>query len=411
MKRRVVVTGMAGLCPLGMDWPSVRSGLREGRTGVRLYRGEWDAIEGLKTRLGGSIEGFSMPAHYARQKTRGMGRVAQLATVATEGALRDARLLDDPRLHDGSTGIAYGSTSGSPPAMGVYARQVIGKQTLRSISPNDYIQCMSHTAAANVAQFFGVRGRVIPTCSACTSSSQAVGYAFESVRYGRAERMIAGGAEEMHLINAVVFDIMFATSTMNVEPVRAPRPFDRTRDGLVVSEGACTLLLEELGQARERGAPLHAEIVGFASNCDGDHMTQPNDLGMERVMRDALRDAELDPGQIDYVNAHATGTEVGDIAESLATARVFGPRVPISSLKGHMGHSLGACGALEAWMAIHMMREGWVAPTLHLTEVDPRCAELDYVRGEPRPLALRHVMSNNFAFGGINTSLILKRWE
>jgi 3-oxoacyl-[acyl-carrier-protein] synthase II len=406
----VVVTGMGGLSPLGNDWASVREMLRTNSTGVRVTD-EWDGIEGVRTRLTSTVRDFSLPERYSRKKTRAMGRVAQLSTVATESALADARLLDDPRLHDGSTGIAYGSTTGSPPAMEIYARRVVDKKSLKTVSPNDYIQFMSHTAAANLGQFFEVRGRIVPTCSACTSSSQGIGYAYESIRFGRAERMIAGGAEEMHVINVAVFEILFATSIANSEPVRTPRPFDRARDGLVVSEGACTLILEELEAARERGAPIYAEVLGYASNCDGDHMTQPNSAGMERVMRAALADAEVEPRSIDFVNAHATGTEVGDIAESQATARVFGRRIPTTSLKGHMGHTLGACGALEAWMTIHMMREGWVAPTLNLTDVDPRCGELDYVMGGCRPLEQRIVMSNNFAFGGINTSLVLRRWE
>lgn len=401
---------MAALCPLGNDWPSVRRGLQSRRTGVRLHR-EWDDVEGLQTKLGGWVEGFELPAHYARKKVRSMGRVAQMATLATERALHDAGLTDHPCLQDGTTGVSYGSTTGSPPALEVYARQVLLRRSLKGISPNEYIQFMSHTAAANLAQFFGLRGRVIPTCSACTSASQGIGYAYESIRAGRARCMLAGGAEEMHMSNAAVFDIMFATSTSNTEPVRAPRPFDVSRDGLVVSEGASTLILEDLEHARDRGARIHAEITGFATNCDGQHMTQPSARGMEQVMRDALQDAEIGPAGVDYVNAHATGTEVGDIAESTATARVFGARVPISSLKGHMGHTLGACGAIEAWISIEMMREGWVAPTLNLEQVDPRCGELDYVIGDCRELAARCVMSNNFAFGGINTSLILQRWD
>ncbi|MCC7013985.1 MAG: beta-ketoacyl-ACP synthase [Planctomycetes bacterium] len=410
MKRRVVVTGMGALSPLGNDWPSVRAKLQANITGVHVTS-EWEAYEGVRTRLASTVREFSLPDRYPRKKTRAMGRVAQLSTVATECALVDAGLLDSPALHDGSTGISYGTTAGSPPAMEVYARRVMEKKSLKSVSPNDYIQFMSHTAAANLGQFFEVRGRIIPTCSACTSSSQGIGYAYESIKHGLVQCMIAGGAEEMHVINVAVFEVLFATSITNGEPICTPRPFDRKRDGLVVAEGAGTLILEELEHARARRAPIHAEVLGFATNCDGDHMTQPNAEGMERVMRAALADAALTPDAIDFVNAHATGTEVGDIAESLATARVFGRRIPVTSLKGHMGHTLGACGALEAWISIQMMREGWVAPTLNLTEVDPRCGDLDYVMGECRPLEQRIVMTNNFAFGGINTSLILRRWE
>jgi 3-oxoacyl-[acyl-carrier-protein] synthase II len=223
--------------------------------------------------------------------------------------------------------------------------------------------------------------------------------------------MVTGGAEEFHPIDAAVFDIMFATSTRNDRPEETPRPFDAGRDGLVVGEGAATLVLEELEHARRRGAPAYAELVGYGTNCDGRHITNPGTDGMQRVMELALRDASLRPDEIDYVNAHGTATEVGDIAESEATHRVFGERIPISALKSYFGHTLGACGAIEAWLTVEMMRKGWMAPTLNLDTVDPRCSSLDYIRHEGRELQARHVMSNNFAFGGVNTSLVFRPWR
>ena len=409
MRRRVVVTGMAGLCPLGSDWPTVRTGLRAGRSGVRVMR-EWDAYEGLDTRLGAPVLDFSVPSHYTRKKVRSMGRVALLATRATELALADAGLAGSSILTDGSTGIAYGSTSGSPPAMEIYAEAFYTKHSVKGIAGTDYLQFMSHTCAANLAQFFGITGRIVPTCSACTAGSQGIGYGYEAIVSGRQTVMVAGGAEELHAVNAAVFDIMFATSKRNHEPHRTPRPFDRQRDGLVVGEGAGTLVLEELDHARARGARIYAEVAGFGTNGDGTHITNPDVRGMQTVMELALKDAGLTAGAVGYVNAHGTATESGDIAESLATHRVFGDRAPISSLKSYLGHTLGAAGALEAWITILMMREDWFAPTLNLEDPDPRCAPLDYVRGEPRGLRVDHVMSNNFAFGGVNTSLIFTRW-
>jgi 3-oxoacyl-[acyl-carrier-protein] synthase II len=407
--RRVVVTGMGGICPLGRDWPSVRDKLRAGVSGVSVVP-EWADYRGLRTRLAAPCADFTAPASYPRKKTRSMGRVSLLATRATEMALADAGLLGTPLLSDGSCGVAYGSTSGSPPAMEVYARNIWANHTTTGITATDYIQFMSHTTAANLALFFEIRGRVIPTSSACTSGSQGIGYGYEAIRFGRQTAMIAGGAEELHIIDAAVFDIMYATSTRNDEPSRTPRPFDLHRDGLVVGEGAGTLILEEMDHALGRGATIHAEVVGFGTNCDGHHITNPDAEGMQRVMELALDDARLAPSAIDYVSAHGTATKLGDVAESLATHRVFGAAMPISSLKGHFGHTLGACGALEAWLTIHMMREGWFAPTLNLDEVDPNCAPLDYLQGAPRPLRADHAMSNNFAFGGVNTSLVFKRW-
>jgi 3-oxoacyl-[acyl-carrier-protein] synthase II len=370
---------------------------------------EWEAVEGLQTQLAARVSDFEMPAHWPRKKTRTMGRVSQLAARASELAVADAGLTGSALLTDGTTGVSYGSTSGSPPAMEIYARQFLAS-TAKGIAATDYVQFMSHTCAANLAVFFGLRGRLIPTCSACTSGSQGIGFAYETIRAGRQAVMLAGGAEELHPIDAAVFDIMYAASTRNDAPTETPRPFDRARDGLVVGEGAATLLLEDLEHATRRGARIHAEIVGFATNCDGRHITNPDPDGMQRVMEQALGDAGIDAAAVGYVNAHGTATKLGDVAESIATERVFGRRVPVSTLKGAIGHTLGACGALEAWMTLAMLGEGWAAPTLNLREVDPECAPLDYVVGAPRALDTEYVVSNNFAFGGVNTSLVFRRW-
>jgi 3-oxoacyl-[acyl-carrier-protein] synthase II len=294
--------------------------------------------------------------------------------------------------------------------MEVYARALYGNRSVKGIRATDYVQMMSHTVAANLAQFFHLRGRMIPTCSACTSGSQGIGFGYETIASGRQDVMVTGGAEEFHPIDAAVFDIMYATSTRHQEPLSAPRPFDADRDGLVVAEGAATLVLEDLDHARRRGATILAEVVGFGTNCDGKHITNPDSEGMEGAMRLALNDAGLSPGAIGYVNAHGTATPVGDIAESQATARVFGSSMPISSLKSFIGHTLGACGSIEAWLTIEMMREKWFCPTLNLDNVDPACGELDYIQCSPRELDVEYTMSNNFAFGGVNTSLIFRHW-
>jgi 3-oxoacyl-[acyl-carrier-protein] synthase II len=283
-------------------------------------------------------------------------------------------------------------------------------KSIEGINANTYVKMMSHTATVNIAVFFGITGRIITTSSACTSGSQGLGYAYEAIQSGRQVAMLAGGAEELDPTQAAVFDTLFATSTRyNREPRLTPRPFDKDRDGLVLGEGACTFLLEEYEHAKARGAHLLGEIVGYGTNCDGTHVTQPQSATMGQAMRLALEDAGLPPEAIPYVNAHGTSTDQGDVAESLATQAVMGSRVAISSLKSYMGHTLGACGALEAWMSLEMMNAGWFAPTLNLQQVDPRCGELDYVLGGGRSLDTEFVMSNNFAFGGINTSLILRR--
>jgi len=409
MTRRVVVTGMAGLTSIGLDWASVRGALLAGRSGVRAIP-EFSAVDGLACRLGAPARDFSTPAHYPRKTLRSMGRVAILATRSVELALEHAGLAGHPVITSGRAGVSYGSNSGSPPAMATYTGRLHGDQTVRGIAASEYLKFMSHSCAANLASFFGLRGRVLPTSSACTSGSQGVGCAYDTIRFGQQDVMLAGGADEFDVMDVAVFDVLYAASTRNASPGETPRPFDTARDGLVVGEGAGCLVLEELEHARSRGAPIHAEVIGYATNCDGRHMTNPDPAGMEAVMRLGLADASLAPHDVDYVNAHATGTAAGDVAESRATHDVFGDRVPVSSLKGHLGHTLGACGAIEAWITLEMMREGWVAPTLNLEAVDPACAALDYVQEKPRQTEIRIAMSNNFAFGGINTSLLFRRW-
>jgi 3-oxoacyl-[acyl-carrier-protein] synthase II len=268
---------------------------------------------------------------------------------------------------------------------------------------------MSHTAPVNFGLFFGINGRVYTTSSACTSASQGIGFAYEAIKHGYQKLMVAGGADELSACQAAVFDTLYATSLQNDNPQSTPRPFDIDRDGLVIGEGAGALILEEFDHAKNRGAKIYAEIVGFGTNSDGLHVTQPDSLSMQVPMQLALKDANLAAEQIAYISAHGTATEHGDIAESHATYSIFGNKTPISSLKSYTGHTLGACGALEAWTAILMMNESWFHPNLNLVNPDPRCAALDYIVGDIRQINCEYIMSNNFAFGGINTSLIFKR--
>ncbi|MCL1075767.1 beta-ketoacyl-ACP synthase [Shewanella dokdonensis] len=408
MSQRVVITGMAGISALGQDWPTIKARLQSGRNAVQRVP-EWDRYDGLNTRLAAPVNDFTVPAHYSRKKTRSMGRVALMATRASELALADAGLLDDPIVASGAMGIAYGSSAGSPSAI-IGFGDMLKHGDMSGIDATSYIRMMGHTTAVNVGVFFGLKGRTITTSSACTSGSQGIGYAYEAIKYGRQPLMLAGGAEELCASEAVVFDTLFATSTRNDTPQLTPRPFDRDRDGLVIGEGAGTLVLEELQHAQARGARIYAEVIGFGTNADGAHITQPNATTMEGAIRLALDDAGITPQQIGYVNAHGTATDRGDAAESQATYAVFGNQVPISSLKSYTGHTLGACGALEAWWSIMMMRDGWFVPTLNLEHPAEDCADLDYIRDNGRALQTELVMSNNFAFGGINTSLIFRRW-
>jgi 3-oxoacyl-[acyl-carrier-protein] synthase II len=405
--RRVVVTGMGGITALGNDWPSIRERMDRGETGIRTMS-EWDRFHGINTRLAGPVARDVLDNRYPRKKTRTMGPVSRMAVFATERALQDAGLEGDPVIREGRTGIAYGSSFGSPGPVIAFA-ELMTQGTSKSLTATSYIQMMSHTAAVNIGLFFNVTGRIIPTSSACTSGSQAIGYACEAIRFGKADVMIAGGAEELDVTQAAVFDTLFATSTRNDRPDTSPRPYDRDRDGLVIGEGAATLILEERDRAIARGAHIYAEVAGFACNSDGSHVTQPRADTMEVALRMALEDAGIGADAIGFVNGHGTATEWGDIAETAATNAVFGKSVLIHSLKSYFGHSLGACGAIEAWLGIEMMRDGHFVPTANLEVVDERCAPLDYVMGEPRWIETDYLMSNNFAFGGINTSLVFRR--
>lgn len=398
---------MAGISPIGNDWLKISSQLKNLQTGIKRMP-SWDKYQGLNTKIAAPVD-FSKPEHYSRKQIRSMGRVALLATSATEQALMDANLLNDPCLHNGSTGISYGSCSGSLDAIVEFGNMLMNHK-VDGLNATSYIRMMAHTAPVNIGLFFGINGRIYTTSSACTSGSQGIGYAYEAIKYGHQLVMVAGGADELSASQAAVFDTLFATSQYNEAPDKSPRPFDRDRDGLVIGEGAGTLILEEFNHAQSRGATIYAELIGFGTNSDGLHITQPDSNSMQVAIRLALQDAGIAAADVGYISAHGTATQQGDIAESWATFNVFGQNTPISSLKSYTGHTLGACGVLEAWLTIKMMQEGWFHPTANLHNIDSACAELDYIKHDIRILDCEYVMSNNFAFGGINTSLIFKRF-
>ncbi|HEX6550855.1 MAG TPA: beta-ketoacyl-ACP synthase, partial [Gammaproteobacteria bacterium] len=293
---------MGGLTALGHDWATIGAQLRARQSAVK-YMQDWAAFDDIRTRLAAPVAAYDLPPQYNRKSMRSMGPVALMSTRATELALEDAGLTGNPVLKSGRTGIAYGACAGSAEPVVAFGRMA-STGSLKGVTSNTYVQMMSHTGAVNISLFFGITGRVIPSSSACTSGSQAIGFAYETIKYGKQDVMIAGGAEELSLGPTAVFDTLFATSTRNDSPTSTPRPFDRDRDGLVVGEGACTLILEDLEHAQRRGAQIFAEVVGFASNSDGTHVTQPQVETMAVVMQLALEDAGLPAEAIGYVNAH-----------------------------------------------------------------------------------------------------------
>jgi 3-oxoacyl-[acyl-carrier-protein] synthase II len=406
--KRVVVTGMGCISALGNNWQDFSERLKSRRNAI-CYMDDWDQYEGLFTRLGGPINDFVKPDHYTRKSVRTMGRVALMSVRASELALEDAGLSGSTVIGSGDTGIAYGSSAGSTSAVADFGNMLINKRT-DGLNATSYIRMMSHTAAVNIGVFLGIKGRIYTTSSACTSSSQGIGYGYEAIRNGAQTIMLCGGGEELCPTEAAVFDTLYATSTRNDKPELTPRPFDKDRDGLVIGEGACTLVLEELEHAQARGARIYAEVLGYATNSDGTHVTQPDLDSICRVLDMALTSAGVSASDVNYISAHGTATDRGDVAESQATLKVLGDQVPISALKSYTGHTLGACGSTEAFATINMMNNGWFHPTLNLEEVAPECAAIDYITGAGRELDCEIVMSNNFAFGGINTSLIFRRF-
>lgn len=399
---RVFVSGFGFVSAFGKDLESLRTGLESGKNCVKYIK-EWDKYSDLVTRLAAPIENYEPPKEWSRKDLRSLGRVSQYSVEATKYALNSANLGD---FDISKFGVASGSSTGSTDAIASMAKLLLDGNS--DCNANTYIKMMPHTTAANIALFYKLTGRIIPTSSACTSASHAIGYAYESIKFGLCEAMIAGGAEELCASEAYVFDTLYATSSKNQAPNLTPAPFDKDRDGLVLGEGGAYLILESEEHLNKRGGKAIAEIVGFGSNCDGTHITRPNSKTMKEAMELALKSANLTPDKIGYINAHATATKHGDIAESIATNELFGEKIAISSLKSYLGHTLGACGALEAIASIMMMNESRFYPTINLKNIDPECARLNYLQ-EICEFETDYVMSNNFAFGGVNTSLIFKK--
>lgn len=412
-KRRVVVTGGGMVSALGRDWDTAFKNLKSYKNKIR-YMPEWERYTKMNTRLACPYD-EPLPS-FPRKKIRGMGRVAMLGLLATTDALKMAGCLTEDgedvveELKNGLTGIAYGTCMGSMDAIGDLAKMVETGDSSH-LNSQTYIKAMPQTNACNMSVYWQIRGRVIITDTACTSGSQSIGYAYEAIEDGRQEMMIAGGAEELSAPDAAIFDTLGATSVMNKTPDETPKCFDKDRDGLVIGEGAGTLILEDLEHAVKRDAKIYAEIAGFATNSDGSHITSPNEETQARCLEMAIADAGISKEQVAYVNAHGTGTSHGDITETQAVYKVFNRAIPISTTKSYIGHILGACGAVEAWLTINMMNESWFHPNLNLHNVDPECGHLDYIRDEGRKIDCEYVMSNNFAFGGVNTSLIFKKWH
>ncbi len=405
--KRVVVTGMALASSLGCEVDEAFERLKTYKNCI-CYTPELEQYKKLNTRLSSPVKDFVPPEHFTRKITRTMGEVAIMSVATAEKALIDAGLLNDEIIVNGQTGVAYGSSSGSLTTLIDFYSMQIDKE-VKNLNSGSYVKMMAQTAAVNISLYFKTKGRLIPTSTACTSGSMGIGAAYEAIKDGYQTVMIAGGAEELNPTHIAIFDTLYATSLKNETPELTPSPFDKNRDGLVIGAGAGTLILEEYEHAKKRGAKIYAEIIGYGNTTDGTHITNPNAETMGNAMVEALKYAKISPDEIGYINAHGTATMQGDVAESAATYNVFKRKVPISSLKSYTGHTLGACGAIEAILTVKMMNSNWYHPTLNLNKIDENCAPLGYIKHEGLEMNNKIVMSNNFAFGGINTSLIFKK--
>jgi 3-oxoacyl-[acyl-carrier-protein] synthase II len=404
--RRVAITGMGIFSPIGNSKEAVTKALTEGRSAVRRME-EWRQIVGLRSHVAGVVADVN-PRVIERKYRRTMGRVALLAALASRNAMADANL-SEADVASPRTGISLGSTTGSSIELENFFGNYLAKGGILEQEGTTFMKIMGHTVAANTAAMLGIRGRLLAPCSACASSTQAIGFGFEIIRDGHQDIMFCGGADDLHPTTAGVFDILNAASkNYNDSPEKTPRPFDIRRDGLVVGEGAAVVVLEDYERARGRGARIYGEIIGYGTCCDGRHMTSPSQEGMLRCMQEALASARIEAASLDYINAHATGTEQGDIAECQAIRALVGNQVPVSSTKGYTGHTLAACGSMEAVFCLMMMQHGFIAPTLNLEEVDPACQGIAHVmkKLESTP---KLIMSNNFAFGGVNAVLIMEK--
>jgi 3-oxoacyl-[acyl-carrier-protein] synthase II len=411
---RVVITGIGLVTPNGIGTAESWRSIVEGQPGIATIT-LFDAAA-YNSRIAGEVKNFQPTDFIEKKKVKEMARFVQLSMAASKLAIQDGHLelSDEDREKAGCfIGVGLGGLEG----IEATGRKLVEKGPSK-ISPYFIPSVIANLAAGQVSIAYGLRGPSYCITSACSSSAHAIGEAVEWIRRGRTDLMIAGGSESTITgLGVGGFCAMFALSRRNDDPGRASRPFDKGRDGFVIGEGAGTLILESLTRAKRRGATIYAEITGYGATSDAHHLTQPapEGAGAQRAMLMALSDAKLDPSSIDYINAHGTSTQQGDIEESRAIERVFGDhalskKLWVSSTKSMMGHLLGGAGAVEAAISALAIAKGMVPPTINLVDQDPEC-RLDYVPNQARERRIEHAMSNSFGFGGTNASLLISRFK
>jgi 3-oxoacyl-[acyl-carrier-protein] synthase II len=408
---RVVITGMGIICPLGLDTATTWKGLISGKSGID-YITLFDASS-MKTKFAGEVKGFEPTNYVDRKEARRMDRFAQLAVAASREAVASSGLEIDQHNYD-EIGVIIGSGIGGLTTL-FEQTKILLEQGPDRVSPFLAPMMIADIAAAQVSIILGIKGPNFCTTSACSSGSDAVGAAYEIIRHDTAQVMLAGGTESIiNPIGITAFNALKAISIRNDAPQQASRPFDAERDGFVISEGACVLVMENLEHAKKRGANILAEIIGYGATADSYHITQPmeNGAGAAKAMQIALKKAGLAPTEVDYINAHGTSTLLNDVTETRAIKTVFGDyayKVPISSTKSMLGHMIGGAGASEALICIMAIRNGIIPPTINLTHPDPEC-DLDYVPNVARQARVATALSNSFGFGGHNSVLIFREY-
>ena len=407
MKRDVVVTGIGAVTPIGCGSRGLYEGLRRERSAIDRITC-FDPTP-FSCTIAGEIRDFDAAAYIEPKRLRRLDRYSQLAVASARMATEDARL-DLAETDRDMAGCFVGSALGGA-AFAEEQHTTFMTQGIHRIKPTLALAVFCGAASCNIAIEHGLCGPSSANSDSCASGTIAIGEAFRTVRDGYADVMLAGGVEApLTPLIFGAFALIRAMSTRNDEPARACRPFDKDRDGFVMAEGAAMLVLEERGHAVRRGAPIYGTVLGYGNSNDAHHMTAPLPSGAQaaRAMRCALVEAQVQPGEIDYINAHASSTPLNDATETLAIKQIFGEhayRVPISGTKAMHGHPLGAAGAIEAAICFLAMRHSYLPPTLNLDAADPQC-DLDYIPGTGREIAVRHVLSNSFGFGGINASLV-----
>ena len=411
MKRRVVVTGLGAVTPIGNDVESFWNGLKEKKVGIAPITA-FDTTE-YKAKLAAEVKDFDPKACMDPKTAKRMERFSQFAVAASKEALEDAGISmenEDPYR----VGVCVGSGIGSLQAVEREHQKLLEKGPGR-VNPLLVPMMISNMAAGNVAIQFGLKGKCFNVVTACATGTHSIGEAFRSIQYGEAEVMVAGGTEaSVTPIGVAGFTALTALSTSQ-DPLRASIPFDKERGGFVMGEGAGVVVLEELEHAKARGAKIYAELVGYGATCDAHHITAPlaDGSGGAKAMAMALTDGGVSPEQVGYINAHGTSTHLNDAGETAAVKTVFGPhayQLAMSSTKSMTGHMLGAAGAVEAIFTALSLRDGFLPATIHYQTPDPDC-DLDIVPNEGRPADIRYALSNSLGFGGHNGSLLLKKWE